>query len=133
MLMNKCMSTFMLFNKCYFIPATVCSADQFQCLDSKCVDKDWHCDGDFDCDDHSDELNCPSNPDKDTCLETEWACQIEEQCILQNWKCDGEVDCFDGSDELNCKIFYMHPLIRCFGHVHPSIHTHFPSGKTQQT
>ena len=84
--------------------ASTCTSDQFKCDDDKCIDRDWHCDGDFDCDDHSDEFHCKKEPTKNQCIETtEWACLVEEQCILKNWKCDGDEDCFDGTDEINCK------------------------------
>ena len=91
----------------FFFSATICTSDQFQCQDQKCIDKDWHCDSDFDCDDHSDEIECKKNSRPNSCLDTEWACLIEEQCILQEWKCDGELDCFDGTDEINCKLFIV--------------------------
>ena len=84
---------------------TICTADQFQCNDRKCIDKDWECDGDFDCDDHSDEVyeKCKGNSTtKTNCMDTEWACLVEEQCILESWRCDGDEDCFDGTDEQNC-------------------------------
>lgn len=36
-----------------------CSAmSQFKCADETCVPISWHCDGDADCKDGSDEVNC---------------------------------------------------------------------------
>ena len=36
-----------------------CTASQFTCVSNgQCISKIYHCDGIFDCDDHSDETNC---------------------------------------------------------------------------
>lgn len=35
-----------------------CRASEFRCSDGQCINLDWRCDGDADCDDHSDEINC---------------------------------------------------------------------------
>lgn len=52
------------------------------------VPKLWHCDGDVDCEDGTDEINC-------TCVD-----------ILKNMNssliCNGIADCSDWSDEMNC-------------------------------
>jgi hypothetical protein len=37
---------------------TSCSEDQFECYNGLCIMADWVCDGDNDCRDNSDELNC---------------------------------------------------------------------------
>lgn len=79
-----------------------CSSDQFQCKDNRCINKQWRCDGDYDCDDKSDEFLCGTHLyNNKSCLDTE--CKHFRQCILQNSTCDRTVDCFDGSDELDCK------------------------------
>ena len=36
-----------------------CSQDQFTCNNGECTFKSFKCDGDADCDDGSDELDCP--------------------------------------------------------------------------
>lgn len=41
-----------------FFPATLCSADQFQCRDGGCISNSSKCDQKVDCDDASDEMNC---------------------------------------------------------------------------
>ena len=42
-----------------FLAAPTCSPAGFQCLDGECIRSiNWLCDGDFDCDDKSDEYNC---------------------------------------------------------------------------
>lgn len=35
-----------------------CDANQFRCNDGLCIPASWQCDGDKDCSDHTDELEC---------------------------------------------------------------------------
>lgn len=36
-----------------------CTASQFKCAsEGRCISNMYHCDGVFDCDDHSDEVDC---------------------------------------------------------------------------
>uniref|UniRef100_A0A3P9DKF6 Uncharacterized protein n=1 Tax=Maylandia zebra TaxID=106582 RepID=A0A3P9DKF6_9CICH len=73
---------------------TVCEvAREHRCGDGRCVSRDWLCDGDHDCLDKSDELNC--------CDQGLLECR-NGQCIPSAFRCDGEDDCKDGSDEDNC-------------------------------
>ncbi|XP_071119484.1 very low-density lipoprotein receptor-like isoform X2 [Haliotis cracherodii] len=71
-----------------------CPSTQFQCRDAKCIPMGWRCDGDVDCTDKSDEIDCPST----TCAEDEFHCQ-DKKCIPMRWTCDKDSDCKDGSDE----------------------------------
>ncbi|XP_072429816.1 low-density lipoprotein receptor-related protein 8 isoform X3 [Chiloscyllium punctatum] len=71
-----------------------CDVGQFQCRNDRCISLLWHCDGEDDCTDNSDEESCP----KKTCAATEFTCDNGE-CIMENWRCDGEEECADGSDE----------------------------------
>lgn len=60
------------------------------------------CDGDDDCGDMSDEVNCDVRENK--CRDSEFQCKtLDRMCIHMSWKCDGDFDCEDQSDEKHCK------------------------------
>lgn len=97
---------FLFFSLCSLAPVT-CTAEEFQCADKQCIDQLWHCDGDPDCNDQSDESNCTSNNVTICSSESEWQCHTGEQCIHSSWKCDNDEDCLDGSDEIDCKLILL--------------------------
>ncbi|KAH3868410.1 hypothetical protein DPMN_031557, partial [Dreissena polymorpha] len=74
-----------------------CGANNFTCANGRCVSLTWKCDGQNDCGDFSDEINCP----KATCADGYFSCS-SRQCLPMRWKCDHDNDCGDFSDELNC-------------------------------
>ena len=43
----------------YHINFLECNGDQFNCYNGDCIIKDFKCDGEADCDDESDEFDCP--------------------------------------------------------------------------
>ena len=77
-----------------------CKHEQFRCKNHIfCYRLEDRCDGDHQCLDFSDEMNCNSwfcNSNNGTFL-----CD-NEQCVYEQWVCDGTNDCRDGSDERNC-------------------------------
>nr|XP_034837843.1 very low-density lipoprotein receptor-like [Maniola hyperantus] len=84
----------------------MCQApSHFTCADGNCLPAWWRCDGDIDCLDGSDELNCASAPRNIlTCKASEFKCKYGIRCLLNKLVCDGYPDCPDGEDEAseNC-------------------------------
>ncbi|KAK6737082.1 hypothetical protein RB195_019650 [Necator americanus] len=75
-----------------------CMADERACGNNECVKADYVCDGEPDCRDRSDEMNCPALRQ---CEPNEFKCH-NQRCVQKMWLCDGDDDCGDNSDELNC-------------------------------
>ncbi|XP_075460478.1 sortilin-related receptor isoform X2 [Ascaphus truei] len=87
------------------IPTTTlhgrCSRFEFECQKWKYCVPNWkRCDGNRDCQDGTDELNCPTHGPS-PCVNGS-LCDDGEACISLLDRCDGFLDCSDGSDESNC-------------------------------
>ena len=75
---------------------------KFNCTNGDWINSQWVCDGNNDCNDNSDELNCNLDETyKFNCTDGEW--------INKKWVCDGYKDCDDNSDEKNCMILQTIP------------------------
>lgn len=74
-----------------------CSTEQFKCSNELCIPNLWKCDGDNDCGDKSDEINCALP----TCSSNQFMCK-NGRCIPLTWFCDFDNDCGDSSDESHC-------------------------------
>uniref|UniRef100_A0A2S2P0K4 Low-density lipoprotein receptor-related protein 6 n=2 Tax=Schizaphis graminum TaxID=13262 RepID=A0A2S2P0K4_SCHGA len=81
--------------QCVNVP--VCGPEQFICnsLSPECMPLIWRCDGQTDCHDGSDEVNCSE------CSRQQFKC-LDGHCIDKSWVCDGTKQCSDGSDESRC-------------------------------
>ncbi|XP_058249959.1 MAM and LDL-receptor class A domain-containing protein 1 [Hemibagrus wyckioides] len=93
------------------VPPT-CDSGQFQCVYLlECVPQSWHCDGEVDCVDGSDEEVCGSLvpgtvPPQAGCEDTQYRC-AKNMCIPALLRCDNVLDCPNGEDEYGC------PVVQC--------------------
>uniref|UniRef100_UPI00358F8E53 low-density lipoprotein receptor-related protein 6 isoform X1 n=1 Tax=Myxine glutinosa TaxID=7769 RepID=UPI00358F8E53 len=86
-----------------------CSPQQFACRTGEvdCIPVMWHCDGDPECSDKSDEDDCPA------CVPgSEFQCG-KGQCIDASLRCNGQYDCQDKSDEEECKVGCLPEDLQC--------------------
>lgn len=78
-------------------PVPTCKPTDFVCLTGNkmktCIPFEWRCDGDRECADGSDEMNCPK-----ICPSSQFRCSSGE-CIEKRKVCDRISDCSDNSDE----------------------------------
>ena len=78
-----------------------CLPNETRCSSGKCIQTEYICDGDLDCDDGSDEENC-AKEEILSCQLPNWSCD-NTTCLDITKVCDGVVDCIDRSDEgLRC-------------------------------
>ena len=73
------------------------------CVDGTCLPVVTKCDGHRDCEDGSDEENCP--PSRPQCRPDEIECG-DGDCVFKGYVCNGVNNCIDGSDE-NCSKFFV--------------------------
>ena len=97
-----CILLSLIFNLHFDTELAQCRETEFMCRNRQCILSSYHCDGDIDCADQSDEMDCPMLNVTSPCSSSEFVCD-DHQCIRKAWHCDGDVDCDDGSDEKNCE------------------------------
>nr|XP_022341960.1 basement membrane-specific heparan sulfate proteoglycan core protein-like isoform X4 [Crassostrea virginica] len=81
-------------------PSGPCRPGEAVCQNLQCINADYRCDGDRDCEDGSDEDPSLCNFEK-LCEPNEFKCS-NGKCAMKIWRCDGDNDCGDDSDEQNC-------------------------------
>ncbi|XP_059214408.1 low-density lipoprotein receptor-related protein 2 isoform X2 [Centropristis striata] len=79
-----------------------CQKDQWQCDDGHCIPDVWRCDGEGDCLDGSDEMDCTARPGSPECPAGQFPCGDSVGCVAASARCDGQNQCPTGSDEENC-------------------------------
>uniref|UniRef100_A0A6I8N2Z1 CD320 molecule n=1 Tax=Ornithorhynchus anatinus TaxID=9258 RepID=A0A6I8N2Z1_ORNAN len=97
-----------------------CSPTEYRCSTGVCIPLEWRCDGDTDCRDGADEVQCWSQPCRRgelRCYQpacrngsTEPSC-LAPVCLAKERFCDGVPDCPDGADEHGelCQRHPTHP------------------------
>uniref|UniRef100_A0A3B4AEM2 Uncharacterized protein n=1 Tax=Periophthalmus magnuspinnatus TaxID=409849 RepID=A0A3B4AEM2_9GOBI len=75
-----------------------CRSTQWQCDDGSCISALWRCDGEGDCLDGTDELDCSS-----ACPRGQFSCVDSVKCVNMSARCDGKKQCPTGYDEENCE------------------------------
>ncbi|KAM8881275.1 SCO-spondin isoform 1-T4 [Synchiropus picturatus] len=95
---NNCISVLVTPPPSPVTPTTApsaCRSYEFSCATGgHCIPQAWHCDGETDCMDGSDEHNCPG-----VCEPGQVVCASGNQCVPYQKMCDGTTDCKDASDE----------------------------------
>lgn len=92
----------------YRFISTSCPPGQFACPTTTegpnaCLPKAFLCDGQAQCIDGYDEVDC----EKPTCEDGEFRCLTGGRCVPKRYMCDGKRDCRDGSDE-TWKLCFLH-------------------------
>ncbi|XP_041666800.1 low-density lipoprotein receptor-related protein 2-like isoform X2 [Cheilinus undulatus] len=81
-----------------------CNQGQWQCDDGSCIPDIWRCDGEGDCLDGSDEMDCTAQAGSPECPPGQFPCLDSVGCVDSSARCDGKIQCPTGSDEENCKV-----------------------------
>ncbi|KAG9482678.1 hypothetical protein GDO78_011370 [Eleutherodactylus coqui] len=80
----------------------LCRREEARCPNGQCIPREYLCDGERDCKDGSDEINCATKGPSDMCAPDQFICVQSRTCIPASYQCDEEADCPDRSDEIGC-------------------------------
>ncbi|XP_078812346.1 uncharacterized protein lrp13b isoform X3 [Oryzias latipes] len=78
-----------------------CPEGKWQCDDGQCITEAWRCDGQGDCLDGSDEMDCAELSGSE-CPAGQFSCLDSVGCVNASARCDGKIQCPTGSDEESC-------------------------------
>nr|XP_017095011.2 basement membrane-specific heparan sulfate proteoglycan core protein isoform X6 [Drosophila bipectinata] len=86
-------------------PLNECDILQFECDYGRCLPIEKQCDGKLDCDDETDERDCPAYTATNVltpsdCTADQFYC--DASCLNRSARCNGHIDCSDHSDEMDC-------------------------------
>ncbi|XP_048236359.1 low-density lipoprotein receptor-related protein 12-like isoform X1 [Haliotis rufescens] len=82
---------------------TPCGSGLRRCSNTKCIFKDWWCNGRNECGDNSDEASCVTTTPAPTCFHPSIVCRDvhtgQQICLSRQYQCDGKQDCLTRVDE----------------------------------
>lgn len=93
-----------------------CATNEFTCASGRCISKNFVCNGEDECGDGTDEVECSPS----SCGPNEFQCG-NSSCIPSSWVCDDDVDCHVSrrlcSKRARCALEHVFDAQTCTGAV----------------